>query len=323
MIRNLACISFLLTAPALGQIVRETFDYPDGPVVPGWTQQRGMWEVVDGRIASVSGATWAYITKDGLTARNCVIDGHFKAQGFGIQFGGLTTRHPGGDVDANLLMGKLQRNGSATTFDRMFAYERPLALGEYFVDLRTPTRQARVRMITLDSEFWLECDGNFDGVFEESLPRRPIAQVFGSGLVGMAGFANTTMDDFAFFDAVLVPQPGAMARVGSTFALHLSTPSPGVTFLGLLSLGRDGIPLGERAVPLTLDEMLTTSLSSAAALGLLGTTDGAGGAYPGLRIPNVRSLIGLRVFAAAVTIDVTQPFAIKHISNEQFFTIQS
>jgi hypothetical protein len=285
--------------------------------------QRGTWEVVNGRVSSSTGASWAYLTKDGISARNCVIDVHIKAQGFGTQFGGLTSRHPGGDGDTNLLIGKLQRHASTTALDRLFVYERPLALGEYFRDIGTPPRQARCRLITLDAEVWMECDTDQDGVFDVTLPRRPLTQVLGSGLVGVAGFALTSMDDFAYFDAVLVPVAGPDARVGTTFPLRLSTPSPNVPFLGLLSFGNAGIPLAERAVRLTLDEMLTTSLGSAVALGLVGLTDSAGYATPGVVIPNVLNLVGFRLFVAAVTIDPLQPFAIGHISNEQFFRIRS
>src|SRR5690606_4088752 len=123
--RSLAAALTALVAPLAAPTDRDDFNYPNGTAIPGWTQQRGVWQVINGRIATTSGATWSYITKDGIVARNCVLDGDFYFVGSGVQFAGLTARHQGGNQDANLLMVKIQNNGGANDFDRIFGYERP------------------------------------------------------------------------------------------------------------------------------------------------------------------------------------------------------
>lgn len=321
--RSLSLIALpLLVAPLASQVVLDSFSYPDGPVVPGWTQQRGTWQVRNGRISVTSGSLWAYLTKDGITAQNSVLDGEFFFTGTGVQFAGLTSHHPGGNLDSNLLMVKIQNNGGVADFDRIFSYERPVALGTFFVDIPGGTVDAYCRMITLDTEFWIECDADRDGVFEVVVPPRPITQVVGPGLVGMNCFATSEADNFEYFDAVFVPQVGAVPRVGTTYGLRLTTPTGIAPFLGMLSFGNAGIPLGTRAVPLSLDPLLIASLGSPSAFGLVGVTDPIGKATPGLIIPNILSLVGITLFTSAVTIDPTKPFGIGHISNEQAFTVQ-
>ena len=316
--RSLAAALTALVAPLAAQTDRDDFNYPNGTVIPGWTQQRGVWQVINGRIATTSGATWSYITKDGIVARNCVLDGDFYFVGSGVQFAGLTARHQGGNQDANLLMVKIQNNGGANDFDRIFGYERPGA--SLFADIPGGVLQATCRMITLDGQFWMEVDTDLDGIFDLSLPPLSIATMTSSGLVGMNGFQTSEMDNFEFFDAVLVPLPAVLPRIGTTYVLQLDTPSPQVPWVGMLSLGNYGIPLdAPRGLPLSLDPLFTASLS----VGLSGATDGAGKATLNIPIPNNTFLVGLDVFAGAVTIDLTKPFAIGHIANESHFKIQS
>src|SRR5690606_14751586 len=70
-------LALFLVAPLAAQQYVDDFSYPNGPGVPGWTQQRGNWQIQNGRMSVTSGATWAYITKDGLMAQDCVLDGEF------------------------------------------------------------------------------------------------------------------------------------------------------------------------------------------------------------------------------------------------------
>jgi len=163
-----ASLLSLLATNATAQVYSDSFNYPNGTTVPGWTQQRGIWQVQNGRISSTSGGTWAYITKDNLSATRCVIDGEFFFVGAGVQFAGLTSRHPGGNVDTNLLMVKIQNNGAAADFDRVFAYERGVALGAYYADIPGGTLAAYCRMVTLGNEFWIETDADRVQAAEEA-----------------------------------------------------------------------------------------------------------------------------------------------------------
>jgi hypothetical protein len=307
-----------LAVPVSAQVFRETFTYPNGPV-PGWTQQAGSWQVLNGHLVATSGATWAYITKDGLSATRCVIDGEFFFAGSGIQFGGLTARHPGGPTNSNELMVKIQSNGSAA-FDHTYEYEQPVALGTYFATIPT-TVSAYCRMIVRDNEFWMETDGNKDGLYELVMPRRPITTVLLGTLVGMAGYSTSEMDNFKFFDAVLTPQPSALPRIGTTYSLDLLTPSPNAAWLGLAALGNTGFPIGSRAIPVDPDFLAIATFGNAS-FGLIGATDMAGNATMSLAIPAIPAIVGLRVYVSAITVDHTQPYGVGNISNEQAFVIQ-
>ena len=128
----------VLASPLASQTFIDGFNYPNGPVVPGWTQQRGAWQVINGHIGITSDALWSYITKDGLSPKNCVLDGEFFYVGAGVHFGGLTSRHPGGNIDNNLLMVKIRDNG-ATSHD---AGGKSARNGRAARSLRTP-REAR------------------------------------------------------------------------------------------------------------------------------------------------------------------------------------
>lgn len=316
--RCLSLFALLLASSLAAQVDRDSFAYPDGPVVPGWTQQRGTWQVRNGRLSATSGALWAYITKDGLAAVDSVLDGEFFISGTGLQFAGLTARHPGTNLDANLLMTKVQDNSGASDFDRIYVYERPANVASS-LEILGGTLHCRGRMVTLDNEVWMEVDADLDGVYELASPARLVSTVLGTGLVGMSGYQTAEMDDFEFFDAVLLPQVGAVPHLGADYTLRLDTPTPNVPWVGLLSLGNAGIPLdAPRALPLTLDALFTVSLG----IGLTGLTDSGGKATFAVPIPNDTGLVGLGVYAGAVTVDATKPFAIGHIANESFFRIE-
>ncbi|MEZ5962858.1 MAG: hypothetical protein R3F56_03325 [Planctomycetota bacterium] len=308
----------LAVGPLAAQVDRDDFSYPNGAVVPGWTQQRGTWQVLNGRISATSGALWAYITKDGLAATDSVMDGEFfYSTATTVQFAGFTSRHPGTNLDSNLLMVKVQNNGGAADFDRCFAYERAIGAST-FVDIAGGTLQCYGRMITLDGECWMELDADQDGIYELETPHKAVTAVFGSGLVGMCAYQTSEMDNFEYFDGVLVPQPGAAPIIGTTYNLALDVPSANVPWLGVLSLGNAGVPLdAPRALPVSLDALFIASLGV-----FVGQTDAAGKATFGIPIPNNPSLVGLGVYAGAVTIDTALPFAVGHIANESFFRIQ-
>jgi hypothetical protein len=317
-----ASLFSLLAATVPAQVFTETFSYPNGPIVPGWTPQTGSWQIQNGRLSATSGALWSYITKDNLSATRCVIDGEFFFVGAGVQFAGLTSRHPGSGSSSNLLMVKIQNNGAAADFDRVFAYEQPVALGSFYADIPGGTVAAYCRMITLGNEFWIETDADRDGDYELVLPSRPITTVLPGTLVGMNAYQTSEMDNFEFFDAVLLPQPGAAARVGLNYDMRLATPAPQVPWFGMIALGNQGFSVGGgRTIPVSPDFIATATFADPG-FGLIGVTDANGDAALSIPVPPFPFLIGLRFFAAAFTYDPTQQYGVGHISNEQAFIIQ-
>jgi hypothetical protein len=319
---RLATLLSVLALPLCldAQVYREDFNYPNGPVIPGWTPRNGNWQVMNGRLVTTSGAGTWYITKDGLTANRCVLDGEFFFVGSGVQYAGLAARYPGSGT-TNLLYVKIQNNGGVADFDRVFAYEPPVALGTYYQDIPGGTVNAYCRMIVRDSEFWIETDANRDGIFEQALTRRPITTTLTGNMVGMTGYSTSEMDNFEFFDAVLTPQVAALPRVGMNYNLDLNTPSPTVAWLGMAALGNTGFAIGSRRIPVDGDFMAVGTFGNAG-FGFAGATDAAGNAVMSIFIPPIPALVGFRLFTSAVTVDWTQPFGVGNISNEHAFVIQ-
>ncbi len=316
-------LSATLSASLSAQAYSDSFSYPDGPTVPGWTQNRGTFVLTNGRLAATSGSTWAYITKDGIQSTNCVLDGTFYySPNSTVQFAGLTSRHTGTNQDSGLLMTKIQNNGGVGDLDIAYSYERGGAAGNTTVTIPGGTFAAYCRMVTLDSEFWMEVDADQDGLYELQIPRRTLTTVTAPGLVGMCAFQTTEMDDFEYFDAVLVPQPGAVPQIGTSYGLRIASTTPNVPFLAGLSLGNAGVPLGDgRKIPLSVDALLLTSIGNAG-LGLTGLTDANGDATTAVPLPNDASLVGLRLYAGAFTFDGNRPLQIGDITNEHGFVIQ-
>lgn len=316
-----ASLLALLASTVQTQVYSDSFNYPNGTTIPGWTQQTGIWQVQNGRISSTSGGTWAYITKDNLSATRSVIDGEFFFAGGGIQFAGLTSRHPGNNSGTNLLMVKIQNNGGVADFDRVFVYEQPVALNGFYVDIPGGTVAAYCRMVTLGNEFWIETDADRDGDYELVTPPRTIVNALTGTLVGMNGYQTSEMDNFEFFDAVLLPQPGAAARIGLNYDMRLATPAPFVPWFGMIALDNQGFAVGTRRIPVSPDFLAVATFGNAG-FGLIGATDGNGDATLSIPVPAMPALVGLRLFAAAFTYDPTQLYAVGHISNEQAFFIQ-
>lgn len=133
----------------------------------------------------------------------------------------------------------------------------------------------------------------------------------------MDGYQTTRMDNFKFYDAVMVPAAGAVPKIGTTFRLRLVMPSPNTPWIGALALGSSGIPLGQsRGLPLSVDPLLHLSLGVGGALGLVGITDASGNGQPAIPLPNNPTMAGFAKHVAAFTLDAAKPLGIGNISND-------
>jgi len=135
------------------------------------------------------------------------------------------------------------------------------------------------------------------------------------GLVGINGFngaaSTCAIDNFALYDAVLMPTGTSTPKVGTTFNMTLTTQATTITpYICALSLTNGGTKNGKlgglhvgggKYVPLGADPVLDASLATGSALGLVGITNMSGVGNPSLKIPNLSSLIGIGVHCAGVT----------------------
>ncbi len=117
-------------------------------------------------------------------------------------------------------------------------------------------------------------------------------------------------------------------RIGSTLTFDIAEQTnPGNTYVLAMSLSNTGIPLGDgRIIPLGIDLILLLSIQSPLAIGLansIGTLPQNGITQATWSIPNVPDLVGLRVYAAFVTISPGAPSGIWSISNAVPIIVQA
>ena len=325
--RSLVVLASLAAGLSAQQLI-ETFSYPDGPVIPGWTAQASTWAIQGGRAVATGGPVWSYLTVDRFpNVAACAVDVDvFYPVTNGLHFGGVCARHPGGS-GSGLVMAKVQDNSLLGAFNAIYLYEQPGSNTHYSLTAIN-SLAGTLRLIVKGRVAWTMWDGNLDGVFEFALPSRPFAQATTQdrGYVGIDGYNSASMDNFEFFDAVLMEDPTTPPRIGTTYKMTLTAemnrvgaqlvPTPWTV---ALALGRAGIPFPDgRGLPLTFDPLFQASLS----LGMSGVllSPGVDG-VASLPLPNDPNLVGLRVFAAGVTIDGSRPFPIGAISNDHSFVI--
>lgn len=315
-----------LAASLSAQQFTETFSFPDGPVIPGWTQQNLTWQVKGQRLIPTGGKSFHYITIDRFpNVADCVVDVDVYYPAIvGLHYGGTCARHPGGTGENGLVMIKLQDNSSVGNgfYNTLWMYERPG--GATAVTTGINTLAARVRLIVKGRTCWGQLDGNKDGVYEVSTPARPFAAAttLNSGLVGCDGYNGAEMDNFSFFDSVVLADATTAPKIGTTYKMTLAAPLVGgnpTPYVFGLSLGNAGVPLGGgRAIPLSIDPLLVASLGAGFG-GMLTAAQPEG--VVSLPIPNDAGLVGLQVFAAGFTIDGSKPLSIGAISNDHQFKI--
>jgi len=114
-------------------------------------------------------------------------------------------------------------------------------------------------------------------------------------------------------------------RVGSSINLVLNA-TAGASLLYQVgsSLGAGPIPIDTRRIDLSPDWLLTVSVAGGWPTifsGYRGVIDSKGQAQAAIHIPNIPSLIGVRLHSAFVTLDPAAPSGIRSISNALSFSI--
>ena len=323
---RLALLALVTAAAVPAQNYIETFSYPNGPTVPLWTQQNLTWAIQNQRLVPTGGRGFHYITNDLFKQiGDCVLDVDvFYPPAVSLHYGGVCARHPGGPGEAGLVMVKLQDNSSGGNYNTMWMYERPGG-AQAISPLPQSTLAGTVRMIVKGSTSWQQLDSNMDGTFDVKGAARPFAAATtnANGLIGICGYNGAEMDNWKYFEGVLLEDVGSSPKIGTTYTMVFSAPlgAAGVMpWAGTLSLGKTGIPLpGGRRLPQSLDALFNVSVGIGIG-GLLTTM--APEAKFNVPIPNMPALIGLTVYACGLGLDGARPLGIGAISNDHGFTIQ-
>jgi hypothetical protein len=329
--RSLPFLAIVLTSGALSaQAFTETFPFPNGTLIPGWTTQNGAFAITNQRLVPTGGRIAQYITTDRFSAiADCVqdVDVYYPTV-VSLHYGGVCARHVGGPGEPGLVMQKLQDNSSTGTgaFNSSWLYERPGGAQAITGAQITPTVAGRVRMIIKGNQSWQQVDTNMDGIFEvQGVARTLIAPTTpAAGLVGITGYNAAEMDNYKFYDGVLMQNPaGGPPTIGTSYSMTFSAPlvnaSP-TPWRWALSFGKAGVPLGDgRALPLSLDPLFNVTLG----IGVGGVLQsGSPEGTFAIPLPNDPSLIGVTVFAGAFTLDASRWLSVGAISNDHAFTIQ-
>jgi len=182
-----------LAAPVRAQAYSDSFTYPDGTVVPGWTEKRADWVVSAGRVHSVTvptpGAAHAIMTKDGFNLRDTVteITAYYEGVANTIQAGGLCVRENGAPTHTNLVLCKVQDNSTASMppgFDIRYVYEYA-ATGVSTASAIAPIiSSARIRFIVVNNQATMLVDNDLNGTWDSTLTRTLTSQL-GAGDSGV------------------------------------------------------------------------------------------------------------------------------------------
>src|SRR5262249_1499419 len=146
-----------------------------------------------------------------------------------------------------------------------------------------------------------------DGIFEQLVGPQTLTAMLNPGLVGISITSSCQLDNFKFYDGVLLQKTGSVPKTGTVYNMRFVTPAAQYTpLIAGFSLSNTGTPFGNRAIPLAADALLALTLGNASALGLTGLIDANGEGQLAFPVPNNPALVGFAFYAAAITVDGTK-----------------
>ncbi|HMQ23292.1 MAG TPA: hypothetical protein PKE00_12430 [Planctomycetota bacterium] len=316
-------LPFASTLPS--QNHQDAFTYPDGPNVPGWSQQVGAWKIEKGRLMSTGSTSLPFLTHDKTAGnKDCVVDIEviYPVNGpVSVNSGGVCIRYPGANAGNDFIIAKF--NSANNRFEYAILYKNFV---NTIFDAVPPTVHGVLRTFVRGKTTWFEVDADMDGIFEYKSAVAIDSLADSPGLAGVtANNRYVQLDNWKFYEGQLTPAPKSEPKVGTTYTMEFEAPANGgsnprdTPWLGLLSTGNDGIRLTPDVwLPLKLDTLILSSV----AFGWLGTlTTKTPKGIMALPIPNDPSFAGLKLWAAAFTFGSTRPGGFGAISNPHGFVL--
>ncbi len=300
----------LLSQTVVAQDLFDTFTYPAGTTIPGYTEQRGNWTSTGTSVQGQYGVTFQELVNNGVSDANCCVEvtAIYDTATPGLQYAGPIARYTGAGAAASYFMVKVQDNGSPYTgFDRYYVYYASAggfpSVGIASQALPVPTTMARVRLqvkeVPTGVLVEMFIDTNMDGIWDHTGSAITTLGVGTQGGVGATVYQSSLVDDLRYFGSTLT-SVGAPA-IGTSIALQ-GAGHPNYVYVGAMSLGHGGIYVpGGDIVPLDADPVFFLSLDFPLVFqNFLGITAGDGTFAMTLNIPPDPSIIGLSLFAASV-----------------------
>ncbi|MBN2197333.1 MAG: SBBP repeat-containing protein [Polyangiaceae bacterium] len=120
--------------------------------------------------------------------------------------------------------------------------------------------------------------------------------------------------------------PSGRPGIGSTINLDITaSDSAGLTYVMGSSLGSGPIPIDQRKIELSVDDLLVVTLRGylpSVFQGYAGVIAATGTAAAAVQIPNASALVGVKIYTAFVTLKPSAPSGVHAISNTVDFTIE-
>jgi len=322
------------TSGACGQVLLEHFRYPPGTVVPNWTEVSGDWKVIGQGLQTYvmcdKNMKNQFLSRDNLPPVNGVVEATVfttvlpaatKSSG-GVFARGRISALPGYFIAA--VVADTVGRGD---FDTFIVGESPGTMVS--TKLPKPSKRVQIRLVFYKGQAIGRVDIDMDGLFDLSVPvkvQQTATPVLGT--CGLLGQASVAIDNFNFYDALLLPRN--RCQIGRNYQMHLwATPlkpvpvaEPYVCGCAFFASPKVQLLQSYRFIPIFPGPLTLLSLGGYGIfMDFSGFLNNQSEATPHIRVPDEPSIVGLGFFTTGLTLDARLPDGIANIAQNLHTTI--
>jgi len=294
----------------------DPFNLNPGTTIPGYTEHRGDWQATGTAVQSQASVTFQELVNNTYTDLDACAEivAIYDTKSPNLLYTGPILRYNGAGSTASFFMVKVQDNVTPRNgWDTYFTYFHAGGSWKSFGingSINPPVMKARVRLQVIDGptdvQVQVYIDTDMDGKWDITRTATTPNGHQTPGKMGINGYRNAIADDLKFFNATLYLQ--GTPKIGTTVTLPgRGTPKYG--YIGACSFGNSGFGIGAgKSIPLSLEPLFFLTLSNilpSIFQSFQGRTDTQGDFTMSLAIPQVPGLVGITIWASAVTISPT------------------